>query len=124
MQGERVRARLLQPTMTVSFQRFLPDKPLSAFYDGRIRMSFGSPIVECHITVRELQGFIVTLEQAIEDEPNFTQRHALEHILGVMKASYLLHLEQHEELVKEAPAGPDFEEYLMNYAKAVQQGEV
>jgi len=109
--------------MTVSFRRFLPDQPLSAFYDGRLRMSFGSPIVECPITVKELQGFICTLEQAIEEEPGFAQRRGLEHIASVFKAGLQTHERQHEQLINEAPSGADFEEYMMNYAKAVQQGE-
>lgn len=110
--------------MTVSFQRFLPDKPLSAFHDGRIRMSFGCPIVECFITVPELQSFIMTLEQAIDDEPNHAQQQALRNILCTLKAAHQTHLRQHEELMKDAPTGVDFEEYMTSYTKAVQQGEV
>lgn len=117
--NEQARASL-QTTMTVSFHRFLPDKPLSAFHDGRIRMSFGSPIVECLITVRELQGFITTLEQAIQDEPNFIQQHALSHIKNVLQGAYQLHMQQHEELCNEAPIGADFEEYLLNYSRAIK----
>jgi DNA-directed RNA polymerase subunit F len=108
--------------MTVSFRRFLPDSGLSAFHDGRIRMSFGSPIVECSITVRELQSFVCTLEQAIEEEPSFAQRQGLQHIASVFKASLELNQRQHEELVKEAPRGADFEEYMVSYANAIQQG--
>jgi len=111
-------------TMTVSFHRFLPDQPLSAFYNGHIRMSFGSPIVECLITVKELQSFVCTLERAIEEEPNLAQRRGLEHIASVFRAGLKAHERQHEQLMKEAPTGADFEEYMVNYAKAVQQGEV
>ena len=110
--------------MTVSFHRFLPDRPLSAFYNGHIRMSFGSPIVECPITVLELQSFICTLEQAITEEPSFAQRRGLEHIASVFRAGLQAHERQHEQLMNEAPEGADFEEYMMNYAKAVQQGEM
>lgn len=110
--------------MTVTFHHFLPNEPLSAFHDGRIRMSFGSPIVECSIVISELQNFITTLEQAIDDEPNFYQQQGLRNILCAFKAAYQMHLQQHEELVKNAPTGADFEEYMMSYAKAVQQEAV
>ena len=123
MRGEQARAFPLN-TMTVTFHHFLPDQPLSAFHDGRIRMSFGSPIVECPITVPELQSFIMTLEQAIHDEPNHAQQQALRNILCTLKAAHQTHLRQHEELMKDAPTGADFEEYMTNYAKAVQQGEI
>lgn len=100
----------------------MPDSGLSAFHDGRIRMSFGSPIVECHFLVSELQTFIMTLEQAIDDEPSFTQQKSLQHIVSCFKAAYALHLKQHEELMEEAPSGADFEEYMVSYANAIQQG--
>lgn len=86
-------------------------------------MSFGSPIVECPITVLELKSFICTLEQAITEEPSFAQRRGLEHIASVFRAGLQAHERQHEQIMKEAPSGADFEEYMMNYAKAVQQGE-
>lgn len=123
MQGEQARASPPK-FMTVSFHHFLPDQPVSAFHDGRIRMSFGSPIVECLIAVPELQSFIMTLEQAIDDEPSHAQQQALRHILCTLKATYQMHLQQHEELMKDAPVGADFEEYMMSYTKAIQQGEI
>ena len=81
-------------------------------------------MVQRYFSMQELQEYIVTLEKAIEEEPNFIQRIALERIVSCFIVSLDMMKQNHEEFIKEAPSGADLEEYLLSYAKAVQGGEV
>lgn len=83
-------------------------------------MSMGEPLVQRHFTVNELQEFVCTLEKAIEEEPNFTQRLALQRILCCFVVSIDTLKENHEEFMQYAPTGADLEEYMMSYCKAIK----
>lgn len=106
--------------MTAKFYHW--GEKLSAFSDDRLVMSFGSPIASVPITVKELQDFVCTLEQAIDDEPNVKQRIALGSIKHIFQASLKQAQRDHETILREAPTGSDLEEYMMNYANAIKNG--
>ncbi len=106
-----------------SFYRWDSNKKLSAFTaDNRLVMSFGSPITSVPIKVKELQDFVCTLEQAIDDEPNSKQRIALSSIKHIFQASLKQAQKDHEEIIEQAPAGADLEEYMLSYSRAIKEG--
>ena len=108
-------------TASPSFYRW--GEKLSAFTaDDRLVMSMGSPIANVPITIAELQSFVCTLEQAIDDEPNAGQRFALASIKHIFQASLNQVQKDYEEMVEKAPAGADLEEYMLSYARAVKAG--
>lgn len=110
--------------VTVSFNHFLPNHPISAFKDGDLAMSFGSPMITRSFSMEDLQEYICTIEKAIDEEPNLVQQMALGRIRSAFVVSLEMLKENHEELCKEAPTGADFEEYLMNYNNAVKGGQL
>jgi hypothetical protein len=104
-----------------SFYRPLAKEGISAFNArGQMIMSMGEPLVQRHFTVNELQEFICTLEKAVEEEPNFTQRLALQRILCCFVVSIDTLKENHEEFMQYAPTGADLEEYMTSYCKAIK----
>lgn len=87
-------------------------------------MCFGDPTVMRSFSMKDLQEYICTIEKAIDEEPNLVQQLALERILYAFITSLDMIKQNHEDLCKEAPTGADFEEYLMNYNKAIQGGKL
>jgi len=110
--------------VTTTFNRLLPNYPISAFKDGDLAMSFGSPMITRSFSMEDLQEYICTIEKAIDEEPNLVQQMALGRIRSAFVVSLEMLKENHEELCKEAPTGADFEEYLMNYNNAVKGGQL
>ena len=110
--------------VTVSFNRLLPDQPVSAFKDNELAMHFGQPMITRSFAMADLQEYICTIEKAIDEEPNVVQQLALNRIRCAFVVSLDMLKENHEELCKEAPLGADFEEYLMNYNNAVKGGQL
>ena len=110
--------------VTVSFNHLLPKHPVSAFKDGDLAMSFGSPMITRSFSMEDLQEYICTIEKAIDEEPNLVQQLALDRIRCAFVVSLEMLKENHEELCKEAPTGADFEEYLMNYNNAIKGGKL
>jgi hypothetical protein len=106
--------------MTTRFYHW--GEKLSAFIDNRLVMSFGSPIASVPIKVKELQDFVCTLEQAIDDEPNIEQRIALGSIKYIFQASLKQAQKDHEKIVEETPTGADLEEYMLSYSRAIKEG--
>jgi len=112
-------------TASPSFYRWGSKQELSAFTaDNRLVMSMGSPIANVPITIKELQSFVCTLEQAMEDEANAAQRFDLNTIRLIFQSSLKQAQKDYEEVVSEAPTGTDLEEYMLAYARAVQGGAV
>jgi hypothetical protein len=110
-------------TMTTRFYHWLGEQGgITAFRGNNLVMSFGSPMVNVDISLQELQEFICTLEQAVDEEPNVVQQLALNAICHVFKAALEHHKKDHEALVEEAPTGADLEEYLLAYARAIKEG--
>lgn len=87
-------------------------------------MNLGSPVVNRSFTLEDIQEYICTLEQAIDDEPNYGQKLGLQRILCSFLVSLDILKENHEAFVQEAPTGADLEEYLLSYARAVKGGNV
>lgn len=87
-------------------------------------MNAGTPVIEWYLAISEVQEFVQTLEKAYDDEPNFMQRDGLQRIICTLKASLHIHQKQHEEFVASASTGPELEEYLFAYAKALSKGEI
>lgn len=114
---------LLKP-MTITEPRFYHwGEKISAFTaDDRLVMSFGSPVANVPFTIEELQNFVCTLEQAIDDEPNFRQRMALNTIKIIFQSSLKIAQRDYEEIIEKAPVGADLEEYMLSYARAVKAG--
>lgn len=108
--------------VTVSFNRLLPNEPISAFKDNNLAMHFGQPMITRSFSMNDLQEYICTIEKALEEEPNLVQQLALERIRCAFVVSLDMLKENHEELCKEAPTGADFEEYLSFYNNAVKGG--
>ena len=110
-------------TASPSFYRWGSNEELSVFTaDNRLVMSLGSPIANVPITIAELQNFVCTLEQAIDDEPNIKQCLALGSIKHIFQASLKQAQKDHEQIVKEAPTGADLEEYMLSYSRAIKEG--
>jgi aminopeptidase-like protein len=106
-----------------SFRRY--GEKLSAFTaDNRLVMSFGSPMVNVPVSIKELQEFICSLEQAIDDEPSIGQRFAFLSMKSIFEAALKQAQRDYDEMVSEAPTGADLEEYMLAYARAVQKGAV
>lgn len=128
VRGMRARACMsfrFKPMTTTAPKFYHWGEKLSAFTsDNRLVMSFGSPITHIPFNIAELQGFVCTLEQAIDDEPNAKQRIALGAIKIIFEASLKIAKRDHEEIVSNAPVGADLEEYMLNYANAVKNGEL
>jgi len=125
MSGQRRTLLVLRFTsMTVMFNHLLPGRPVSAFKDGELAMSFGQPMVSRSFSMADLQEYICTLEKAIEEEPNVVQQLALDRIRCAFVVSLDILKQNHEELCKEAPTGADFEEYLLSYARAIKGGDL
>lgn len=106
---------------SAQLSRLLPDSGISAFNaEGEMVMSLGRPVVQAYFSMDELQQFVCTLEKAIEDEPNFSQRWGLQRILCHFLVSLDSMKRNHEEFMQQAPTGADLEEYMMSYSKAAQ----
>lgn len=104
------------------FSRLGGTFPISAFTDqGQLVMNCGNPIVEWSFRVEELQEYIQTIERAIDEEPVYAQRAALERILISFLTAYKFHEEQHKEVVENSPTGADLEEYLLFYSQTVKK---
>jgi len=109
--------------MTTNFYHWLGEGGgISAFYQDRMIMSFGSPMVSLTVSLQELQAFICTLEKAVAEEPNLVQQSALDAIRCVLQVALTHHKHEYEDFIQEAPTGPDLEEYMLAYARAIKDG--
>lgn len=103
----------------------MPNAGITAFSsDNKLVMNLGSPIVSRSFTAQEIQEYICTLEQAIDDEPNVGQKVGLQRILCSFLVSLDILKQNHEAFIQEAPTGADLEEYLLSYARAVKGGTI
>jgi hypothetical protein len=88
-------------------------------YGMKIVMNAGAPCVEWSFRVVELQQWLTTLEDVMFKEKNNGNRRDLEDIYFSLKAAHSRHLEEHEEVVTDAPTADDLQAYLADYAAAV-----
>ena len=75
--------------------------------------------MEWSFRIKDLENWLTTLEEAMVDESNYSQRRGLEEIYFSLKAAHTKHQAQHEAIVTDAPTADDLAEYLAAYAAAV-----
>jgi hypothetical protein len=88
-------------------------------YNTQIVMSGSAPCVEWSFRIKELENWLITLEEAMTNEGCYGQRRGLEDIYFSLKAAHKKHQAQHEAIVTDAPTADDLQAYLMAYAAAV-----
>lgn len=84
-----------------------------------IVMSGSNPCVEWSFRIKELENWLVTLEEAMVNENNYGQRRGLEDIYFSLKAAHVKHEKQHQEVVTDAPTADDLQAYLAAYTSAM-----
>ena len=93
---------------------------ISAFTSGnKIVMNFNQPVVSTYLRASELERWLTTLEEVITKDASAHNRHDLEGIYFSLKAAHTRHLQEHEDVVTEAPTADDLQAYLTAYAAAV-----
>jgi hypothetical protein len=85
----------------------------------QIVMSGSNPCVEWSFRIRELENWLITLEEAMVNENNYGQRRGLEDIYFSLKAAYVKHEKQHQEVLTDAPTADDLMAYLTAYTSAM-----
>jgi hypothetical protein len=88
-------------------------------YNTQIVMSGSNPCVEWSFRIKELENWLITLEEAMTNEGCYGQRRGLENIYFSLKAAHKKHQAQHEAIVTDAPTADDLQAYLMAYAAAI-----
>jgi hypothetical protein len=88
-------------------------------YNTQIVMSGSAPCVEWSFRIKELENWLITLEEAMTNEGCYGQRRGLEDIYFSLKAAHKKHQAQHETIVTDAPTADDLQAYLMAYAAAI-----
>ena len=82
-------------------------------------MNGGDPCVEWSFRIEKLEQWLTTLEEVISHEANTGNRYDLESLYFCLKAAHTRHLQEHEDVVTEAPTADDLQAYLTAYAAAV-----
>jgi hypothetical protein len=85
----------------------------------KIVMNGNAPCVEWSFRIKELQLWLTTLEEVMVNERNHGNRSDLEGIYFSLKAAHTRHLQEHEDIVTDAPTADDLQAYLVAYAAAV-----
>jgi aminopeptidase-like protein len=94
---------------------------VSAFHDGTVVMNHGNPTVTHWLRIKELQNWLITLEETIPAAPS-AHRYHLEQLYFSLKAAHNAHLREHEAIITEAPTADDLQAYLTAYAAAIGNG--
>jgi hypothetical protein len=85
----------------------------------QIVMNAGKPCVEWSFRIKELQQWLTTLEEVMIKEENHGNRRDLEGLYFSLKAAHARHIQEHKEIVTEAPTADDLQAYLTAYAAAI-----
>jgi len=92
----------------------------SVFTDkGDLVMNLDRPVVSSYLQVKEVEEWLITLEETMVRETNVANRRSLEGIYFMLKAARRKHLDQHEEVQSQAPTADDLQAYLSAYAAAI-----
>jgi len=92
----------------------------SVFTDkGDLVMNLDRPVVSSYLQIKELEEWLITLEETMARETNVVNRRSLEGIYFMLKAARRKHLDQHEEVQSQAPTADDLQAYLSAYAAAI-----
>ena len=111
-----------RPTMVPLMALFLESIPntTSVFTDkGDLVMNLDRPVVSSYLQIKEVEEWLITLEETMVRETNVANRRSLEGIYFMLKAARRKHLEQHEEVQSQAPTADDLQAYLSAYAAAI-----
>jgi hypothetical protein len=90
-------------------------------YNTQIVMSGSFPCVEWSFRIKELENWLITLEEAMTNEGCYGQRRGLEDIYFSLKAAHKKHQAQHEAIVTDAPTADDLMAYLTAYTAAMTE---
>jgi hypothetical protein len=118
---EALLASVLHRTMTSIIQQrpYGTSAFLKSNHGMKIVMNGGSPCVEWSFRIQELQQWLTTLEEVMIKEENRGNRRDLEGIYFSLKAAHTRHLQEHEDVVTDAPTADDLQAYLVAYAAAI-----
>jgi hypothetical protein len=82
-------------------------------------MNGGDPCVEWSFRIEKLEQWLTTLEETISREANTGNRYDLESLYFCLKAAHTRHLQEHQDVVTDAPTADDLQAYLAAYAAAI-----
>jgi hypothetical protein len=82
-------------------------------------MNGGEPCVEWSFRIEKLEQWLTTLEETISREANTGNRYDLESLYFCLKAAHTRHLQEHNDVVTDAPTADDLQAYLAAYAAAI-----
>lgn len=85
---------------------------------GKLVMNFGEPCVCWSFSVKNLENWLTTIEEIINEIPP-AHRRPLEDLYFSLKAAHKRHEKEHEEVVTNAPSEDDLMQYLMSYSAAM-----
>lgn len=96
-----------------------PSGQTSAFTpNGALVMNYGAPVVAWSFTIKDLEDWLTTIEETISTiSPS--HRFSMEKLYFSLKAAHNRHLQEHQEVVSDAPNGDDLMQYLTSYSAAM-----
>jgi len=118
---EALLASVLHRTMTSTIYQW-PSGTTAFLQKGShsaLVMNGGDPCVEWSFRIEKLEQWLTTLEEVISHEANTGNRYDLESLYFCLKAAHTRHLQEHEDVVTDAPTADDLQAYLAAYAAAV-----
>lgn len=93
---------------------------ISAFTSrNKLVMNGGAPCVAWSFRIKDLEDWLTTLEEIMPHEGMTTHRRVLEGLYFSLKAAHKKHVEEHDEIVTDAPNADDLMQYLLAYAAAI-----
>lgn len=112
---------LLSPSMT-SRIKTEPSGEITAFTaDNTLVMNYGNPHVAWGFSVKRLEEWLITLEEAMSVMPACHSR-SIETLYFSLKAAHKRHLQEHDAVISDAPSEDDLTGYLVAYAAAMNHG--
>ncbi len=86
-------------------------------------MLYGAPYCHMGATVTNLENWLTTLEEMVEDKTiPFAHRWHLQEMKAMLEVAHDQHIKDHHEVVTEAPTPEDQVAYLAAYAAAIGGG--
>jgi hypothetical protein len=109
---------LLIPSMASRIKTESSGETTAFTTDGKLVMNFGNPHVAWGFSVKRLEEWLITLEEAMSVMPACHSR-SIETLYFSLKAAHKRHLQEHEAVISEAPTNDDLMAYLTSYAAAM-----
>ena len=85
---------------------------------GKLVMNYGQPVIAWSFMVKDLENWLTTIEETINDVPP-AHRRSLEKLYFSLKAAHKRHVAEHEQVVSDVPNADDLMQYLASYAAAL-----